>query len=451
MARPEGFEPPTLRSVVCRTQLHQTYEIGNKSNRIRPFYLICELGPTCEYAQKTCVYAAIRLHFVYMNDAQTVRLTQKAAESARLPASGQAFIRDSEITGFALRVTTKGARSWIWEGRIGGRVRRVTLGRFPDVPCILARERALKIRGAIARGEDPADERAARRHEAILDDLESAWFERHAIPHKAPRSVKGDRDLLKYIPSAWRARRLSTFNRSEIEALHARIGQEHGQYAANHLIRLLRAMFNKGRDWAMLMSDNPAARIKLFREDARDRFLSANEMARVNQALIEESDWRWRAYFPLLLMLGTRRSELLSARWEDFDFEALTWRIPETKAGHPHLLPLPRAVAELLAGLPSRAEGGWLFPGTGATGHIAEPKKAWQRIRARACVADVRIHDLRHTLASWLVAQAHGLTLIGRALNHSQTSTTQRYAHVALDPIREALERNTALMIGEKR
>jgi integrase len=123
-------------------------------------------------------------------------------------------------------------------------------------------------------------------------------------------------------------------------------------------------------------------------------------------------------------------------------------RLPQTKAGRPHLLPLPSPVVEILESLPSRGQSEWVFPSDRTEGPCVEPGKAWQRIRERAGVPDARIHDLRHTLASWLVAQGYTLPLIGRALNHSQTSTTERYAHLALDPVREALERNATLMVA---
>src|SRR3981189_1329674 len=102
----------------------------------------------------------------------------------------------------------------------------------------------------------------------------------------------------------------------------------------------------------------------------------------------------------------------------------------------------------MLYSLPSSGKSDWVFPSTSASGHIVEPAKSWQRIRKRAGVPDVRIHDLRHTLASWLVGAGYSLPLIGRALNHSQIATTERYAHLALDPVREALERTAALMFG---
>jgi integrase len=207
-------------------------------------------------------------------------------------------------------------------------------------------------------------------------------------------------------------------------------------------------MFNIARDLRLCAGDNPAARIKLFREEKRERFLSPEEMHRVNDALAQEPNEYWRAYFPLSLMLGTRKTELLAARWADVDLDQRTLRLPMTKAGRSHLLPLPNPVVEMLQALPSRGEGEWLFPGRGATGHLAEVASAWQRIRARAGVPDVRVHDLRRTLGSWLAAQGYSLPLIGRALNHSNSVSTAVYARLQLDPVREALERNAALMLA---
>jgi integrase len=102
----------------------------------------------------------------------------------------------------------------------------------------------------------------------------------------------------------------------------------------------------------------------------------------------------------------------------------------------------------MLEALPSQDKSEWVFPGEGASGHIVEPAKAWLRIRKHAGVPDVRIRDLRHTLASWLVAQGFNLLLVARVLNHTQAATTARYAHLALEPVRAALDQTAALMTG---
>jgi integrase len=381
-----------------------------------------------------------------------MRLTKDAIERAKLPEAGkkERFIRDDMVQGLGVRVTASGKKRFVFEARIKGRPRRLTLGPWPDLNVALAREKALEIRTAIAKGEDPHAAHLAGKREAAFGELADRYMNEYARVHKKPRSIKDDEYYLAhYIPQGWRARRLSDISRSDIERLHASLGQERGHYPANHSVRLLRHMFNRAIDWGILRTVNPAQRLKLFREEKRERYLSLDELQRVNAALLEESDWRWRAYFPLALMLGTRKSELLAMRWADTDLAARTWRIPETKAGNSHLLPIPGPAMAMLEALPSRAQSEWVFPSKDSkAGHIVEPAKAWQRVRKRAGVPDVRIHDLRHTLASWLVAQGFNPPLVERALNHTQVSTTNRYAHLALDPVRAALEQTAALMIG---
>jgi integrase len=376
----------------------------------------------------------------------TTKLTQRIVDAAKAPKSGQTFIRDSELTGFALRITENGAKSFIWEGRVRGRPRRITIGSYPALSVLSARREAIKIRSAIAEGRDPSLEREAERREPTFGDLADAYMERHAKLHK--RSWKGDALMIDGYLSRWKTRKLSDIGPAEVARLHETVGKENGRYAANRTLALLRTIFNIARDWRLFLGPNPTEGVKMFREEKRERFLSPDELRRVNEALAEEPNEYWRAYFPLSLLLGTRRSELLSARWADIDLEQRTWRLPMTKAGRSHLLPLPIPAVGILLSLPSNDKSEWVFPGSGSTGHLAEPKKAWHRIRNRAGVPDVRIHDLRRTLGSWLAGQGYSLPLIGRALNHSSVSTTQIYARLDIDPVREALERNARLMFA---
>jgi integrase len=373
-------------------------------------------------------------------------LTQRLVDAAEPPTSGQSFIRDSELSGFALRITSSGAKSLIWEGRVRGRPRRITIGAFPALSVFLARREAIKIRAAIAEGRDPSLEREARRREPSFGELADAYIERHARSHK--RSWKRDAQMIDGYLSKLKTRRLSDISVDDVARLHENLGKNNGRYAANRALALLRTMFNLARHWRFFHGPNPTEGIKMYREEKRERFLSSDELRRVNEALVEEPNQFWRAYFSLSLLLGTRRSELLSARWADMDLDQGIWRLPMTKAGRSHLLPLPGPAVEILRSLPSREKSEWIFPGMGASGHLSEPKKAWQRIRERAGVHDVRIHDLRRTLGSWLSAQGYNLQLIGRALNHSSVSTTQVYARLDMNPLREALERNARLMLG---
>jgi integrase len=155
----------------------------------------------------------------------------------------------------------------------------------------------------------------------------------------------------------------------------------------------------------------------------------------------------------LSVFLGLRRNELLTLRWEHVDLYAKrAIEIPDTKNRDPLILPLPSPAIAILEGLAAEREDGceWVFPPrTSASGHVVAPGKAWQKIRAHAGVPDVRIHDLRHTLASWMVSQGkQNLPIVGKALNHRRMETTQRYAHLDLEPVRQALEQTTLLMVA---
>jgi integrase len=374
-------------------------------------------------------------------------LTQAIARDAKAPASGQLFIRDTQQIGLALRVTEGGARSWTFEANIHGQPRRMTLGRWPGMSCAMARRKAAKLRADIAAGHDPAEERQAERREMTLGDLMHSWFDRYGNGHLKASSLKHNHALVKYLPSAWMRRRLSSFARGEFERLHANLGASNGRYAANQVMRLMRSAFNKAPGWGANFAANPASGFPLYREQKRDRFLAPDEVRRLSQALANEPDWRWQAFFPLALMLGCRKNELLGLRWHDVDFGQKTIHLGETKSGAPLLLPLPETALSILEGLPSRDVSEWIFPGIGRTGHLTEVNKAWTRLCKVAAVPDARVHDIRRTLGSWMAGSGTGLPLIGRVLNHASPATTAIYARLALDSVRIALERHSQALL----
>lgn len=378
-----------------------------------------------------------------------VRLTKTEVERAMSPVKGQTFIRDTGIEGFALRITAKGAKSFVYEGRIRGRARRITLGRYPALSVHQARAMAQDVKGKIARGEDPAAERAERHREPTFGDLADAYLERHAKLHK--RSWAEDQRILARYLKSWRQRRAAEITPIEIANRHHRLARESGRYQANRALALVRSIFNKASNWQIWQQPNPTKGIRMFREEKRDRFLSREELRRVQAAITAEEDPRWRAYFPLSLLLGPRKSELLSARWADFDLKQGVWRIPATKSDRPHTLPLSRPAVKILEQLrhANRATSEFVFPGHGVTGHLVEPKAAWARIKRRAGLQNVRLHDLRRTLASVMVARGYGLPLIGKTLNHTNPATTAVYARLDVNQVRAALDDIAPLLLEE--
>ena len=341
-----------------------------------------------------------------MANGNRIQITKVTVDRAKPPSIGQRFVRDAGVLGFALRVTADGAKSFVWEGRVKGRVRRITIAKYPDLNVAQARAKAQELRTAIAQGRDPAAERMAERRQATFEVLVDAYLENHAKLHR--KSWRADERRLRTHCEHLNLRRLSDLGVTDVAKLHRDIADARGKVEANRTVELLRAVFGKAALWNMMSGANPAVGVERFKEQSRERFLSQEELRRVNDALLSEPDWRWRSYFPLVLLLGPRKTELLQARWSDIDLNQKTWKIPTSKAGRSHLLPLPLPAVRIIEALPSRGQSEWLFPVRTASksGHVENAGIAWQRIRERAGVPDVRIHDLRRTLGSGWPAPA---------------------------------------------
>jgi integrase len=397
-----------------------------------------------------------------------VTLTKLVVEHAKAPERDQIFIRDDQERNLALRVTSGNVKSFVFEGRVydeeksrrQGRIvklpRRITVGTWPDMTVAQARDAVAKIRVAVAAGNDPTKARAMPAAEKTFGDLVDSYLA--DADARGRRSLGRMKERIEKHLSLWRDRLAADITPADVALLHQTIGKERGHVIANRVaVLLLRAIFNHAIKLKLFKADNPAEGIEPFAEQSRERFLSPAEMERVQAALVAEPHIFWRAFFSATLMLGTRKSELLSARWSDIDLDARTLRLPVTKNGRSHLLPVPEAVLNMLKELPSfehREQGeGWIFPSTGGRsprGHLTDPLKAWYRIRTAAGVPDVTVHDLRRTLGSWMAGAGDSLLLIGRALGHQSSASTQVYARIALEPLREAFERNAALMQGTR-
>jgi integrase len=206
-------------------------------------------------------------------------------------------------------------------------------------------------------------------------------------------------------------------------------------------------MFNLALDWGLFSGDNPARTITFHPEEKRQRYLLPEELTRVFEALKEEDNERARVAFVTAILTGAKRHEILEMKWEDLDFKEQVWRIPQMRGGPSHTVPLPSDLVRLLQRLPKTQNNPYVFSGGGSLGHLVNIKRAWQRIRARANITDVRVQDLRRTFGAWLAASGESLALIGQVLNHRSPVTTAGFASLKLDPIRDSLERNARRMI----
>ncbi len=378
-------------------------------------------------------------------------LTKKMIDEISFAAEGeQVFYKDEEMAGFGLRVGHR-KKSFILEKRINGKMKRLTIGEFGPMTLDRARKKALEILGGLAIGKD-IDEIYNPRG-PTLGQLWEAYEERH-LPRKKPSSSKRDKGSFKNHLTMWKERRLNTIKRKDVALLHSEIGQTVGHIAANRTLALLRKMFNLAKLWGFYDGENPATLIEQFPEYSRERFLQPGELPKFMKALKAEANPYVRAAIFTMLLTGQRKGEVLTMKWEDLDVGQGVWHIPDTKPGRSHHVPLPGAIIDLLNTLPIHHNNPYVFVGHKRHSHLVSIGKNFNAIKRRAGLADIRPHDLRRTVGSWMAGAGESLPIIGKALGHTQSSSTMVYARLQLDPVRAALEATAQKMLliaGEKK
>jgi integrase len=373
--------------------------------------------------------------------------TKAAIDCLPAPDKGWAYHYDLKVQGLGIGIGKTGKKTFILYRKINGVPERLKLGRYPDLSIERARGKASEINSSIANGINPADIKRGRAAEPTFGELFSQYLERHAKQHK--RTWAEDKQRFEqYLQSAIGKKKLSLINRQLVASIHGDITLAGHSTVANRVLALVSSVYG----WAIsagLVESNPISGIKRNREMSRDRFLQSDELPRFFKALADEENKTMRDYFLLSLLTGARRANVLAMRWTEVNFERKEWRIKETKNGAPQTVTLsPQAVELLRARITSDADI-FVFPGTGKTGHLVEPKKGWQRILTRAGITDLRIHDLRRTLGSWQAKQGASLAIIGKSLNHKNQNTTAIYARLDLDPVRDSVNTATrAIMVA---
>jgi integrase len=385
------------------------------------------------------------------NMATRINFTKEAINTLPAPKSGKrSTYLDSKTVGLQLRTTSNGTVTFsVYRRTKGGGPERITLGRFPDMTIKQARRKAAEINSDIANGLNPSEVKRERKSGLTFSDLFAEYLERHSKPAK--KTWAEDKSKYEtYLARPLGNKKLSTIDQSSIAAIHGKITKAGHQVTANRVKALVSSIFG----WAIsvgLWQANPALGIRLNREHSRDRFIQNDELRKFFQALAEEENSTMRDYFLLSLLTGARRANVLSMRWVDINLKRAEWRIEETKNGTPQTITLsPEALTILRNRNPSEPTT-FVFPGNGRSGHLIEPKKSWKRILNRAGIDDLRIHDLRRTLASWQARTGASLAIIGKSLNHKNQDTTAIYARLDLEPVRESVNTATAVIMGAAR
>lgn len=365
------------------------------------------------------------------------------------PIGGRVTYHDAKTTGLQIRITSTGVKTFSVYRRLkGGPVERVTLGRYPNMSIEQARKESARINALISEGINPNTDVRALKTETTLKELYEEFLKHRRnkrgayLADKTKRTYTYDFNL--YLLK-WGNRQLSVFKDTDFSKLHTEIGKLHPT-TANRVIAMASSLFGFATERKLFRGKNPAQGIQKFPETKRDRFLQADELPSFFKSLDEVPKDTLRDFFLIALLTGGRRSNVQAMRWDEIHVARAEWKIPTTKNGEPQTVTL---TSEVLAILDIRrgCDPVWVFPGTGVTGHLVEPKKAWAKVLERAGIDDLRIHDLRRTLGSWQAKTGASLLIVGKSLNHKSSVTTAIYARLDLDPVRASVEKATGAML----
>ena len=381
------------------------------------------------------------------------RITKTSADQLEA-VQRDSYLWDDKTTGFGLKVTPKGRKVFIVQYRQGGRAgrtRRVTIGPFkaPGMTgrCLTvdqARKQAEKILGALAQGEDPAEKKSIERKKGRFGDHLAEWFEREVQASKKPTTIDSyERVIRLYVPKRLKARKTDSISKQDIRAL--RDGMKTNLYGANKTLAVLSAFFNwcEGED-IRPNNSNPCKGVSKYKEKSHKRFLSPDEQIKLAEALSASEGSRFYnpyavAAIRLLAFTGARKSEILTLQWAWVDFENKRLNLPDSKTGEKSIY-LNAPALEVLSNLPRLQGNPYVIVGSKEGQRLVNIQKPWSRIRNEAGMPDLRLHDLRHTFASIAVMGGMSLPMVGALLGHKHARTTQRYAHLAGNPMIAAAE-----------
>ena len=349
---------------------------------------------------------------------------------------------DDDLKGFGVRVHPSGRRVYIVKTRYRGRVIKMTIGPHGAVTPSYARVRAAEIITDARAGKNPVGRNADA---PTMIALGKRFLKEYVATHCKPSTAEEYRRSVKlFIDPRIGRYRVPDIQRSDIAALHHDMRDT--PYQANRTLGVLSKMFNLAELWDLRPDgSNPCRHVKRFREEKRERFLSDIEYQRLGAALKEiEVDGTETASaiaaVRLLMLTGCRLSEIQKLRWQHVDLGAGELRLPDTKTGAKVVYLGDPAIA-VLERIDRRDGNPWVIAGRKPESHLTDLQHPWRRIRARADLDDVRIHDLRHSFASGGLLVGEGLPMIGKLLGHTQVQTTARYAHLASDPVKSAANR----------
>jgi integrase len=374
----------------------------------------------------------------------TAKLTQTLVMTEHCPV-GQRKVTfyDEQLTGFVVEIHAGGARTYALKYTSKhGKQKQLKLGSAADLTCDKARALAKKAKARVTMGEDPAEVRAVDRRMATVAELADRYVE-YVKTYKRSHSIDERYLRLHIVPRFGKLHLSEVRQQDVVEWLDAK-GRA-GEYAAATLNRwqvIISHMFKRAKIWGMPGAErNPLDGVSLKpTNNLIERFLSAEETGRLLKAVDASPNTQLGAIVRLLLLTGCRKREILDLKWSEIDMEKATIRLPmgRTKTGRTRYVPLSDQAMAVLQSVPRWEGCDWVVPNPKTLKPLTAFYNGWNHARKEAGVPEIRVHDLRHTFASWLVESGASLYVASKALGHASSRSTERYAHVSDKTVRGA-------------
>ena len=390
-----------------------------------------------------------------------LKITKTIVDEVK-PRSTDYFLWDSELAGFGLKIAMGGRKSYVCQYRTsGGRTgdtRRLTIGAHGSPWTVdTARSEAKKILGRAANGQDPAQEKQQLKKRISVAELCDQYI-LHGCATKKDSTLGTDRGRIeRHIKPLLGRTKVQDLTRADVKkflqdiaqgktATDVRTGKRGraivrgGEGAATRTVGLLGGILAYAVDCGMI-DISPVIGVKRFTDKKGNRYLSQQELVALGEALrqaeSENENPSALAILKLLIFTGARKGEIEQLTWQEVDFASGYLKLADSKTGQ-KVIPLNAGALQILHDQQRINDNDHVFPAYRGDGFYEGTPKVWKRIRSMAGVADVRLHDLRHSFASIAVSGGASLPIIGALLGHANSATTQRYAHLSDDPLRAA-------------
>lgn len=354
---------------------------------------------------------------------------------------------DTSISGFVLECRISGTKAFVlrYTNEYGKQAQR-TIGMYGDITFDQARRVAQRWRSEVVLGGDPAAKKAEKKAIPTYAELARQHIAHNETYQKTPHNT--ERVIRCHLLPKWGTMRLDEIKSQAIATWLA----EKRKVLAPATVEKIRVTMNRSFElagqWEMSgASPNPVRSVKRPKfNNKREKYLTTEEAKQLLSACDASLCKQLGSIVRLLLLTGARRTELLRAKWSDIDLERRAWYIPETKTGVPRYVPLSSDAVAVIKGLHRWDRCPWVIPNPATREPYTDLKRPFGTARDKADLPDLRLHDLRHSAASFLVNSGVDLYTVGKILGHSDHKSTQRYAHLAQDTLMSAVEAGAAKM-----